>query len=136
VAFEVVPPSRTGLPVDPLTPGTASLSRQGCLTIYAEDLALVKITDVVVLLADHEAKFRVGLRRPREKEDDLCIRVRPLVRKRGKADPRRRRINMAPAVRALGLAPGPETAGRYEVRTVDDLLILNLAEASVPKSKR
>ena len=135
MTFTIVKPNRTGLCVDPLPEGTASLNRQGEATFHTSDLQLVGIADSAVLLADGDAGFRVALRPPDVGEESLTVPVKPLYRKRGVTDSRRRRVNLRPAIRELGLTPGPETAGRYGLTCKGSTVILDLQEASkTPKA--
>ena len=134
MSFKVVVPTRSGLCVDPLPEGTTSLDRQGQAVFHTSDLELVGISESAVLLCDADAGFRIALRPPGDGEESLSVAVKAVHRKRGVADPRRRRVRLTPAIRELGLAPGPETAGRYELTVKGSTLMLSLAEArEIPK---
>ena len=123
MAFKVVRPLRGGLQFNPLPAGFVSVARSGLATFHSEDLKLVKIGDLAVLFADTDGSFRVALRAAKRGEEELAVKVNPVVRKKGKLDGRRRKVNLSPAIRGLGLTPGVETAGRFELSTKGVMLI-------------
>lgn len=127
--FTVVKPDSGASAFKPLPEGTASMSKAGVLTVHTADLELIKAAARVVVLVDKD-NWRLALRAAGPDEAAISIEVRPVKRRRDKVDDRRKQVNVACGVRALGLAVGPELAGRYELTVKDDaVLSLNLMEA-------
>ena len=94
---------------------------------HTEDLGLVNIADEAALLAD-SGTLRVALRRPRLPEDDGCVaRVTTVVRNK-KPVRSRKNVMLAAAIRRLGLTLAA-AAGKYELTTKDDLLVVDLGKA-------
>jgi hypothetical protein len=123
VPFEVI--ERGTFATVPLQPGICSVNKSGLLLVCTEDLALVGIADLVVVMSCADTR-RIALRRPRDGEDQAAFHVG------GRAS--RRTVNIQRALRAIGLTC-MQAAGRHELATKDDLLLLNLASAAhaVPK---
>lgn len=126
MAFEVVCKKRFVLP-EALSEDQIALQRSGVATVRLEPLAMVGIAERCIALADSEL-MRIGVRRPREDESDFAFNVQVLRSKGGK-DTGRRHINLAPAIRRLGVEPR-EVGGRYPLMSVDGTLFVTLTDMS------
>ena len=113
-----VPPESTK--IKPLTSGECSIAKSGTCLRVKDDLAIVGVTDKVLVMVD-KGTLRIGFRRPSE-GDPNALDVKP--RKS------RSQINLAGVLRALSLEPFA-AKGRYAltVKESDGVLILNLGDA-------
>jgi len=123
MSFEIVECNSLGL-IRALPPGQASIDRHGCARVHAADLAKLKVTTEVTVLADLETQ-RIALRRPRGGEKAFKVAV---VTAKKKRPTDRRRINLAPALAELRIDQA-DVSGRYTLHAKDDLLVINLEEA-------
>lgn len=121
MAFELVKPGKLR-PMSGLGEGEVSVQRVGTVTMRPSDLAEVGITDRVAVLADQE-NLRIAFRRPADGEESFAVRM-PKNKK-----PERSQFCIMPALRTIGVDPAG-VAGRYELTTKDNLLILTLTDAS------
>ena len=104
-----------------------SIDRTGTARFCRQDLELVGLEDEAVILTD-ELGMRIALRKPRAGEKQHAYRL--AVQKYGKrANPDRRAISFRRALAELHLDP-KDTAGRFELTTKDDLLIVTLCDMS------
>ncbi len=123
MSFETVQPGSKSMP-EGLRSGQCTIDKSGSLLVLLEDLPLVDIDTRAVVLADADNQ-RLAIRAPREGENALAVQVRPVYARRNKRESGRRRITIGHALRAMGLTPA-QVAGRYELSTHDDLLIVHL----------
>jgi hypothetical protein len=125
VGFEVLPRGERTF-AERLPEGACSLSKNGKLTLRKGDLALARISEAAIVLAD-PGTLRIALRAPRPDEAALAMRV-GLMGKKNQKDPRYG-VSVARAVKAVGLTLAA-AAGRYELATkgtgADALLIVKL----------
>ncbi|MEP0848136.1 MAG: hypothetical protein HRF50_15100 [Phycisphaerae bacterium] len=128
MSLRLVKPRPGGDAFRPLPEGWCSVSKVGVLLAYTSDLELVQVDSRAVLLADG-ATLRIGIRRPDDEEAEYAVSVRPVRRGAGKLDRKRREVNVLPAIRELGLTPAA-AAGRYELRTKDNTLLIELTGAA------
>jgi len=112
---------------DPIPEGQASIDKTGTLTIRTEDLALVHIEDAAIVLTD-ELTMRIALRAARGNERAKAYTVFKVFRAAKKLDPKWRRIGLGGVIKAMNLEPAA-VAGRYELTTKENLLIVNLTGA-------
>ncbi len=138
MSFEIIP---AGKPIggDALKPGSASLGANGNVTMLAADLEEAGITDKAAVLAD-AGNLRIALRAPRDGEAAGAATVSALTTGKGKKSPTRRRVNMARALRAIGVE-ARTVAGRYGLEVhregeAPPLLIINLTKANDRDLKR
>ena len=103
--------------------GQISLGKTGQLWLCAEDCEQVSIRDRCVILAD-SGTLRIGLRAADHGEVEFAARV-GIVKGRKCRDSGRRCINVARALRQLGLEV-EAVRGRYQLAQKDNLLILAL----------
>jgi hypothetical protein len=106
-----------------IPPGTVSLDKRGQCRLHAADLAKLKITDQVTVLAD-AATLRVGFRKPRPEEKPF--RVSP-VSPKAKRPNDGRRINVMAALTELRI-DSEKATGRYPLHDHKDLLYFCVAE--------
>ena len=126
MAFEVVR-RKPFVTLEAIAEDQIALQRSGVGTVRVGPLAMVGVTDKFVALADSEL-MRIGIRRPHEDEGDFAFHVQVLRSKGGK-DTGRRHVNLAPAIRRLGLE-AREVSGRYSLLTVQDVLFVTLSDLS------
>lgn len=132
MAFEVCTPGKFR-PTAALDESEGALSPKGSLTVRAEALEAIGAGAELVVLAD-AGSLRIALRRPRDGEGQLAVGV--AVVKSGTRATDRRRITITAALRKLSLEPAA-VAGRYQLTTHEDLLIVNLAgETSAARDGR
>lgn len=110
-----------------LADGEVSLDKNGTATFRAEDLALVGIDGVAVVLVD-ELTMRVAVRAARPSDGKRALLVKPVKRHNGKLTGSRR-IYLGGALRSIRIDPGA-VRGRYELTTKDNLIIINLVDAT------
>ena len=110
---------------DPIPEGFMSIDKGGTARFHTDDLELAGIDDTAIVLVD-ESTLRIALRKPRDGEEARAYRVAP-VRSGSKVDPARRQMLLRSALNELRIEPR-NAAGRYELRTKDDLLIVSLAD--------
>ena len=72
--------------------------------------------------------MRIGIRRPHEDEAEFAFKVQ-VLRSKGGRDTARRHLNLAPAIRRLGLE-AREVAARYPLMSVDETLFVVLTDMS------
>ncbi len=108
----------------PLEEGWVAIHMDGALTLRADDLASVGIEQFAAVLCD-PGTLRIAVRKPKEHEFARATAVGVVRGKAGK-DTGRRTIRATRAFRELCL-DSRACAGRIELTTKDDLLILNLA---------
>ena len=136
MGFEPVEVKSAGELFRPLEAGEVSIAKTGFALFLLEDLLLVNIADQAALLADSGGTLRIALRRPRLPEDEGCVaEVRPLKR-RDRPVRGRMNVNLASAIRQLGLTLAAAGGRRYELTTHRDLLIVNLASPKPNATKR
>jgi len=126
VAFEVVKKKAFALR-EPLPEDAISIQKSGMATLRVGPLAMVGVSDRCIALADSEL-MRVGIRRPHEDEAELGFTVQ-VLRNKGGRDTGRRHVNLAPAIRRLGVEPR-EVAGRYRLMSVDQMLFVTFTDQS------
>ncbi len=107
-----------------LPEGQASIDKHGQCRVHAKDLARLKITNEVTVLADVETQ-RIAMRRPRANEKPFRVAIVMAKKKRATE---RRRINLAPALAELRVDLA-DVSGRYFLHPKDDLIVINLEEA-------
>jgi len=110
-----------------LEQGQVSISKTGQARFCREDLDLVGITDSLVILLDQEL-LRLAFRKPRSGEEQNAYRVTGAHSGKRVAKTRAT-VQIGRALREIRLEP-EAVAGRYELTTKDDLLILNLANGA------
>lgn len=118
---------------DPIPEGFVSIDKGGTARFHTEDLELVGIDGAAIVLVD-ETTLRIALRKPREGEEARAYRVAP-VRCGSKVDPARRQLMLRSALNEIRVDP-KRAAGRYELRTKDDLLIVGLADIAGDKQEQ
>ena len=128
MGFANVTVKRNGLLCRPLESGQVSISRTGVALFHRDDTALVDIGDEVALLRD-VGSLRIALRRPRLPEDADSVARVTTPKRAGRPVRERATVNLAPAIRELGLTL-KAAAGRWELATKDDLLIVQLMQAA------
>ncbi len=130
--FEIVEPGHLQ-PMEPLPEGMVSIAKSGRLTIRQADLEAAGIEHYVIALADRET-FRLGLRAVHDDERMRSVAVSVVTAGKAKRDTSRRSINVARAIRRLGLEPAA-LAGRYELHPKDvgheTILVLHLMPETV-----
>lgn len=130
MGFEIVEPG-TFLR-EPIGEGTCSIHRNGTVTFCAADLKLVGMDLYALVLAD-PGLLRIGLRKPRTADERKQSRaLTPRSGRNGQSG--HVSIQLGAAIRRLGLKP-EAVAGRYDLITKDDLLILPLASGE-PRGKQ
>ena len=112
----------------PLEEGQTSITTGGLALFRREDLALVDIADEAALRADC-GSLRIALRRPRLPDDAGSVTRVTTPKRAGRPVRGRATVNLAPAIRELGLTV-KAAAGRWELITKDDLLIVQLMQAA------
>ncbi len=128
MAFEVVPRGQFR-PRDGLGEGQVTLDKNGRLLARQEDLSLVQINGSAMVLIDC-ATLRIALRCCADDgEQDLAVTVSE-THKGGHRDNGRRSLQLGRAIRKLGLEPSA-CVGRYQLKTKDNLLILELSGPSL-----
>ena len=113
---------------DPIPEGQVSIDKRGTLTVRSTDLALVRIKDTAIILSD-ELTLRIALRAPRLNEQRKAYAVARIFREKNQPDPDWRRIGLRSAISAINLEPAA-VAGRYTLMTKEDLVIINLTDAT------
>lgn len=126
MSFRILDKGEFGLK-EALPEGFCSIDRGGTVRFHKEDLALVGIEDVAVLLTD-ELTLRIAIRRPKPNEGRQAYRIAPAMwgGKKGGKDLGRRQLLLKRALREIRIDP-EAAAGRYELTTKDDMLIISLA---------
>lgn len=123
MAFQVIE-KKAFTSCESIPDGFCSVDRGGTGRFHTEDLALVEIDKVAIVLVD-EMTLRIGLRKPRPGEEAKAYLCRPVYAGR-RPDEKRRQVSLRSALSELRIDP-EAAAGRYELTTKDDLLIINLA---------
>lgn len=127
MSFEPVRVARNGDVFRSLAEGHVSVPSKGSALWHADDLALVSITDQAALLAD-PGTLRVALRKPRPEDDPETVVNVTAETRRGRPVPGKRRCNLAPAIRQLGLTTKAVGGATYPITTKDDLLIVSFTD--------
>ena len=123
VSFRFIDPAPAGYLFRGLPEGDVSITRDGLLTARRDDLALVSITDRLVIGID-DSNFRLCFRAPRDGEDAIAVTLRDRKSKGG-ATYATVKFSIRPALRELKLKVA-DVAGRYTLTAVDDLLLFAL----------
>lgn len=131
MAFELVTPGHWGPNGGGGLPeGMISLQKSGLATVRIEDLVLVGIpadAGKVAVLACSETN-RIAIRRwIQEEHGDSAFAIRAPTKQKGVKNESVRMLNLNAPLKRLGIKP-EAYAGRYELHTKDDLLLLNLVD--------
>ncbi|MGE0481831.1 MAG: hypothetical protein AB7Q17_15315 [Phycisphaerae bacterium] len=127
MSFELVEPGAWNRQ-PPLEEGQVAIDATGTATMRAADLESAGIAHYCIVLAD-AGTLRIAIRAPRDDERALSVAVSVVRHGKEQRDAGRRRVSLGRAIKRCGVEIDA-VRGRYDLRTKDDLLIIDLASVA------